>query len=960
MQDLQGSVAGLVGRERERVQLAALLSVAAEGDGGIVLVSGEAGVGKSAVVEAALAGSPLLEVRAAASPIATPPLGPVFHLARALQRELPDAVGVAAARYPALGRFLPGLDEGGDHAIDRASLFHGVVGALSAIARHRALALVLEDMQWADGATLELVGELAREARRAPLLVILVHRSDGVARGHPVRLLRESLRRARILNEIVIDPLDRPEAHQLVTRLLGEEVPADAQAAIVERSGGIPLFVEAMAAALQSRSCFDPAHIRAATLPLPETVRDAVLARVDALSAAGRQAAEAAAVAGTEFPLELLVTVNGGEDGVEALLASGLVSERQPGAAAFRTPLARDAIHAAIPWTRRRAMHTRAAEALARAGGSVEQAAEHWHAAGDIERARSAWLEAAAGSRRLHAHGDSVQQLRRALDLWPVELDRGERLAVLDQLGDSAQLARRFAEAFRAWREVADSASASSEYLATAHATRKIANLHELSCDWARALEARQDAAAAFARAGQHAEAAADLNAAGVRLRNACQYSAALETLARAAKAAEAGGAADLRIRIAALTGNVLARSGRVPEGIATARAALATALGQNRPDLAGECYQRLADAIERTSDFTGAIAVYREGIDLCERNALPVTEHVCLMCMSYALLRTGAWNEAAAAARRVLDSPHSIPVAVAGANAIQGLVHVLRGELQRSRPFLTAATALSRSSGSATVEFCGRWGLALYSGFSGDHAAAAEQCRTFLSRWCQTEEGTVATPVFRWASTCLASVGDRDGVRACADALGQIVSRLGHAETLSALAHALGEIALLDGDAVRAAEQFNHATALLEDRGFVLDRLQSQLRAGVACAGSGRIDDAVAMLRDAARGAERLRARPLADVVARELRRLGQPLSGALGPRAGRRAEHAGLTMRQVQVLTEVAKGLTDKEVARILDLSPRTVEMHVARALTALDCRSRTEAVRKVAELGMLAPRA
>jgi hypothetical protein len=71
---------------------------------------------------------------------------------------------------------------------------------------------------------------------------------------------------------------------------------------------------------------------------------------------------------------------------------------------------------------------------LATTGGSIEQAAEHWQAAGDNDFARSAWLDAAARSRRLHAHSDSVQQLRRALDLWPVELDSARRLAVLDQL----------------------------------------------------------------------------------------------------------------------------------------------------------------------------------------------------------------------------------------------------------------------------------------------------------------------------------------------------------------------------------------------------------------------------------------------------------------------------------------------------------------------------------------------
>ena len=952
---LEASGDGLVGRERERARLAALVGVAAEGRGGVVYVCGEAGAGKSALVDAALAGSPLFVVRAAASAIATPTLGPITDAAYTLRRELPDVFAVALAKHPALARLLRESDAG-DTALDRAALFRAAADGFCTIARQRALALVLDDMQWADGATLELVAEMAREARRAPLLVVVVHRSDGVARGHPVRSLRETLRRARILDEIVVEPLDRPDTLQLVARLLGDEVAAEVQSAIVERTGGIPLFVQALAAALQSRGGFDAANAGVETLPLPETVRDAILERIDALGSAGRQASEAAAVAGSEFPMALLVALNDGEHGVEALLSSGLLQERGLGQAAFRTPLARDAIYTAIPWTRRRALHRHAAEALTAAGTSIEQAAEHWQAAGESERARNAWIEAAGRSRRLHAHGDSIHQLRRALDLWPVEHRGAERLAVLEQLGDASQLTRRFADALVAWREVADSASAQGDHPGCGRAMRKIATLHELNGDWAAALDARQDAAAVFSRADHHAEAAVDLHAAAVRLRNAGQYAAALDMLGRAAAAADAGGAGDLAVRVAALTGNVQARSGRVAEGIATGRAALALALEQNRPDLAADGYQRLADSVERSGDFVGAVSAYRGGIELCERNGLAVAASACLMCMSAALFRSGAWDDAAAAARRVVEAPHSDAVAVAGARTIQGLVHALRGELRRAHPLLVAGDATARSHRFAAVELLSRWGLALHAALSGDAAVAAERCRAVLARWRQTEEGGVATPVLRWASTCLAGVGDRDGVRACAAALAEIVTRLGHAETLSALAHALGELALLEDDAARAATQFDQATALLEDRGLPLERAHSQWRAAVAHAACGHVQDAVARLRDTARGAERLAARPLADAVATELRRLGQPLGGALGPRAGRRAQHAGLTLRQLQVLSEISRGLTDKEVARALSLSPRTVEMHVARALAVLDCRTRTEAVRKAAELGVL----
>jgi predicted ATPase len=600
--------ARLIGRAQELAALERFAREAAEGSGGIVLVSGEAGAGKTALVEAALAAAGLGAAHAAASPFGASPLGPVAALARAARR-CARAPGAAEA----LGRLAELLSAGGAAVADRAALFAVIGESLVAIAHARPLALVLDDLHWADHATLELLPELAREAETASLLVVAVYRTESVPRGHPVRAMREALRRARRLREIALEPLARADTLRLAERLLGAAPPAALGAAICERTGGVPLYVEALVGALRARPGFDPAAAPTGDgLPLPETVRDAILARIDALPPPARRAAEAAAVAGTAFPLELLAAINGGDDGIEALLESGLVAERSAGTAAFGTPLARDAVYAAVPWTRRRALHRTLAEALEARGESAEQVAEHWLAADETERARHALLAAADRARRLHAHRDTIGLLRRALDRWPPGQAEPERLAALDHLGDAAQAAGLFGDALRAWREVAESAAGATDHLAAARALRKIANLHELNCDWPRSLQARQDAMSAFAAGGEHAEAAVEGITAGIRLRQSARYAAAAEVVARAAAEAEASAREDLKVRVEALRGNLVARRGGYAEGIAIISAALKQALALDRPAIVGEIYQRLADAIERSSDFARGVATNR------------------------------------------------------------------------------------------------------------------------------------------------------------------------------------------------------------------------------------------------------------------------------------------------------------------------------------------------------------
>jgi DNA-binding CsgD family transcriptional regulator/tetratricopeptide (TPR) repeat protein len=921
---------------------------AAGGKGGAVLISGEAGIGKSVLIDIVLAKTGIAGLRAAANPAGNIPLAPVAILLRALWH---DGIVAQHKKAEQLRKLL--LAES-DMGANRAALFADICDLFAAIAHSRPLALVFDDLHWADQATLDLLPQLADIARSAPLLIVAAYRSDEIPRGHPMRATREALRRGPLLEELFLEPLDRADGMRLIERLAGTNPPSELAAKILDRSGGVPLFVEALVGVLKQRGGFDGDILRAASLPLPETLRDAITARVDLLSETGRRAAEAAAVGGSELAFDLLAKVNNGDDGLEELLEFGLLIERDQGQAAFRTPLARDAIYAAIPWTRRRLLHRCFAEALATLEHDAAQLAEHWQNAGDVERARKALVEGVVRARRLHAHGDAVQLSRRALDIWPAGQEEAERLAALDQLGDCAQLAGQFAEALRAWREFADSAFAAGSHVVAARALRKIANLHELSCDWARAIDMRQDAMAAFAAGGDDAEAAAEGITTAIRLRMSARYTAALEVLARA----EIGttGREDLKLRIVALKGNLEARLGRVSDGIASIRAALDAALALNHPAVAGEIYQRLADAEERSSKFKGAVSTNLQGVAFCEDRALPAALFACLACMGWILVRAGEWKQAIDASQRLLDSLPSGSPARGAALLFIGLVHVMRGELRRGEDLLLEAEAINRRVDHALGEVHSRWGLAMHAAGTGDNHSAAQRCRAILVRLRAIDMDHAFIPVLRWASTCFANAGDRDGLQACGEALGEYAASFSSSEPLSALAHALGEIACLDGHAAQAAEQFERAVNLIEEWDLPRERVESQLRAAAAYAVAGRHDAAVAFSREAGRGADRLGARPLAQAAAAQLRQLGEPLGGVRGPRGTRRAQHGGLTARQLEILSSISQGLTDKQIARGLRLSPRTVEMHVARALATLDCRTRAEAVRKATEFGIL----
>ncbi len=950
----------MIGRDRELAELARLLAAARDGTGGLVLLAGEAGVGKTRLAEEALVRSELFVLPGGASQEATPPYGPVVAALRSYLRATPGGLTGCGPLVSHLALLLPELGVPADQS-DRATVFEAIRHALTLIARRRPTAVFLDDLQWADATTLELLPALAGGIDHEPLLLVGAYRSDEIPRGHPLRRLRTDLRRAGRLREIAVEPLPPDETVALATHVLGQAPSPALAAALYDRTQGVPFFVEELAAALATsgRLRTGSAGVELAVdedVPIPAIVRDTVLQRAQGLSEPGRKALEIAAVAGLQFDLDLVAELTGGDEGLEEPIERGLVVEIGPGRAAFRHALSREALYGDLPWPRRRALHRQIAACLEARGMPAGEFAEHWLAAREVERGRRALLASAEASCHVHAYRDAARAARRALELWPEGEDEAVRLGVLDQLGQCAALCGEFAEAARVWQEAVAGYRAAGSTRELAEVERRLATVYELQGAWGRALAARQAAAAAFSSIGLAGEAATERLAAAEHLESAGRFSAALELVTVAAAEAARAGRTDLKALALGLEGQLRADLGQIEAGLSAIQAGLTLALEHNLTGPAADTYYRLVTALDQASDYVAAREAYLTAISFCQARGVEAMAQVGVACLAVVLRQTGEWDRAISLCRDVLAAAEAPPHAAAVAAGMLGSIHALRGERARARGLLLEANAQARRHEIAPLEMDTAWSLAVVDDLESAVDSAADRCRFVRERWEQTEERHYAVPPLRWATTFFAAHGAATDARACADALAQIAAATRNPEALAALAHGLGECALLDGDAQQAARHFDQALALLNRLDLPFGRAQTLVRAGVALAAAGAREVAVERLVDAYRIARTLGARPLATRAAAELAALGEPVERRLGRRAAGYLKRASLSRRELEVLRLIGAGRTNREIARELFLSPRTVEMYVGNILAKLNCASRAEAIHRAHELRLL----
>jgi DNA-binding CsgD family transcriptional regulator len=358
--------------------LASLAEYAAEargGDGRMVLITGEAGMGKSALVEQLQQDLP--DARwawGACDGLFTPrPLGPLFDLADQLGGELLRLAQAGASRDELFRALLRQLGEPGPLNV-----------------------VVVEDLHWADEASIDLLRFLGRRIRTASVLLIVTYRDDELAPEDPLRLALGGLATQRSTRRIGLAPLSAD-----AVRTLAEGSGLD-PALLFRLTGGNPFYATEM--------------LQAGTPDVPASARDAVLARVGRLSRGSREAIEAAALLGRRVELRLLQAVSGCPvAAVDELLASGLLGG-DGGWLSFRHEIARLAVERSVADHRARAVHAEILAALRSAGSAdYAQLAFHAEAAGDGEAVLRYAPLAARQASELASHREAAAQFERAL-----------------------------------------------------------------------------------------------------------------------------------------------------------------------------------------------------------------------------------------------------------------------------------------------------------------------------------------------------------------------------------------------------------------------------------------------------------------------------------------------------------------------------------------------------------------
>lgn len=864
----------LIERERPLESLRDALAAAASGHGRIALVSGEAGIGKTTLVERFVAdhASEARVLRGACEPLFAPhPLGPLHDIAR-------GARGTLEARLATPS--------------DRAALFAAALDELAT--PPTPVVLLLEDLHWADAATLDLVRYVGRRIERLPALMLLTYRDDEVD-AHP--LLRQVLGEwtQRSVVRVPLLRLSPPAVSALA------EAAGTSDAGVFLATGGNPFFVTEILAHPGGR--------------VPMTVRDAVLGRAASLSAGARNALDFAAIFPRAAELWLVERVLAAQlADIEECVDRGLLAASAT-ELSFRHELARVAIEDAVTPLRARQWHERVLGALreraARASGDVPLArlVHHAHRAGDAGAVASLAPRAAAEAATRGAFREAIAHCRAALDVGD-RIEPAERAALLDRLAaylfETNELAASIAmrsQAVQAFTALGDTAGTALALAGQAAAL--VRALRNRDADVA----SRQ--ALALVAASGDGPHVGRIYATETYLRMLARDCA--EAVAWGEKAiavARRHGDRDTLAGVHSWMGSALEFSD-FDRGFEVAQAGLA--LSRDLDDggaRTADAYVMLGSAAGELYRLPEAVRYLDEGIAFAESRDLDRSRNYMQAWRALVDVYLGRWGEVEGRAQQVLAREVE-----GSANRVMALVALGR-VLTRcgdpsAGPILDEALALAERSGTLQR-------------IAPVRAARAE------AAWLAGRLDDVA----REATPAFALANEKS-----------------HPWFVGELASWLARAGCLDAIPVNCAQPYAYALG-----GHW--RRASEAWAALGCpyeAACALAEGDEAAQREALERLDALGAAPMAQRVRAVMREAGVA-SVPRGPSAATRRNAAGLTPREVEVLELAARGLPTPAIAKRLSRSPRTIEHHLASVLDKLDVRTRDEAVQVARARGVI----